>query len=92
MESLTSLDDNVHRLLQRLAGLEQEVAILNQDKENLRQEIVRTHAELAELQDKYRKLQLAHAMLGGDEDRQYAKNQITNLISQVDRAIEALKQ
>ncbi len=92
MDSLTLLDNSVRRLLGRIAELEQQVTALQQDKEDQRQEIVRTHGELAVLQDKYRKLQLAHAMLGGDEDRQYAKNQITNMISQVDRAIEVLKQ
>jgi len=92
MEPLAQLEDNVHRLLERVDQLEQEVASMRQTNADQRQEMMRTHGELAELQEKYRKLQLAHSMLGGEEDRQRAKNQLTNMISQLDRAIETLKQ
>jgi len=92
MDVLTQLEDNVRRLLERVNQLEQEVETLCQKNAEQRQEIMQTHGELVELQAKYRKLQLAHAMLGGEEDRQRAKNQLTNMITQLDRAIELLKQ
>lgn len=92
MESLVELENNIHNLLERVSALEQEVATLNQKNDEQRQEIVRSHAELAAVQDKYRKLQLAHAMLGGEEERTAAKTHITNMIAQLDRALDVLKQ
>ncbi|MBQ0136785.1 MAG: hypothetical protein KBS40_02110 [Bacteroidales bacterium] len=92
MELLAQLEENIHRLLERVSTLEQEVDTLRQTNDDQRQEMMRTHGELVTLQEKYRKLQLAHAMLGGEEDRQRAKNQLTNMITQLDRALETLKQ
>ena len=92
MDLLAQLEDNIHRLLERVNTLEQEVDDLRKKNEEQRQEMMRTHGELVSAQDKYRKLQVAHALLGSEEERQKAKSQLTNIISQVDRAIEALKQ
>lgn len=92
MELLAQLEENIHRLLERVTTLEQEVDTLRQTNDDQRLEMMRTHGELVTLQEKYRKLQLAHAMLGGEEDRQRAKNQLTNMITQLDRALETLKQ
>lgn len=92
MESLTELENNIHRLLERIDALEQEVITLNQRNDEQRQEIVRSHAELARVQDAYRKLQITNAMLGSEDDRVAAKSHLTNMIAQLDRAIEILKQ
>jgi len=89
---LSKLEHNVHLLLERVDALEQEVAVLTQKNENQRQEMMQTHGELVSLQDKYRKLQLAYTMVGGQEERDKAKTHLSNMIAQLDRAIEVLKQ
>ncbi|MCQ2341988.1 MAG: hypothetical protein MJZ75_00645 [Paludibacteraceae bacterium] len=92
MDPLAQLESNIRCLFARIDALEQEVASLRKVNEDQHQEIIQAHAELSTLQNKYNKLQLAHTLLGGEEDRQKTKNQLTNMISQLDRAIEALKQ
>jgi len=92
MEPLAQLQDNVHSLLTRISELEQEVASLREKEQENRQEIIRAHGELAQMQDKYRKLQLSSAMLGDEEQRAAAKTHITNMIAQLDRAIDVLRQ
>lgn len=79
-------------MLERVDALEQEVNVLTQKNENQRQEMMQTHGELVALQDKYRKLQLAYTMVGGQEERDKAKTHLSNMIAQLDRAIEQLKQ
>jgi len=92
MEPLAQLEDNVRRLLNRVNELEQEVAVLQEKNGEQRQEIMQTHGELVTMQDKYRKLQIAYAMLGGEQERINAKAHISNMIAQLDRAVEILKQ
>jgi len=92
MDILTQLDTNIHRLLERINALEQEVGVLTEKNNQQRQEMMQTHGELIALQDKYRKLQLAYTMIGGEEERDKAKVHISNMIAQLDRAIEQLKQ
>jgi len=92
MEPLAQLQDNVHRLLARVSELEQEVEQLRQANEDQRQEVVRTHGELSQLREQYRRLQISAAVLGDAEQRAAAKTHITNMIAQLDRAIDVLKQ
>ena len=67
-------------------------------EENIRQrdEILQSHAELQQLKMDYNRLQTAHALLAGDElaeeKRQKAKQRLTTIISQIDRALEVLTQ
>ena len=57
---------------------------------------MQSHAELQQLKKDYQRLQAAHALLAGDslndEQRQKAKQRLTAIISQVDKALETLKQ
>ena len=65
-----------------------------QEKEaQQREELMRAHSELYTLQQQHRALLTAHQMSGGNEaDRLKAKEQLTRIIAQVTRAMEALKQ
>jgi len=92
MEPLAQLQHNIQCLLNRVDELAQQVAALNEKNEQLRQEIVRTHGELDSIQKQHRQLQIAYSMLGGEEERFHAKTHLTNMIAQLDRALEALKQ
>ena len=67
-------------------------------EENIRQreEILQSHADLQQLKQEYNRLQAAHALITDDErneeERQKAKQRLTAIISQIDKALEVLKQ
>lgn len=66
-------------------------------EENIRQreEILQSHAELQQLKQQYNRLQTAHALITEDEQneeqRQKARQKITAIISQIDKALDVLK-
>lgn len=90
MEVLDELSQNVHVLLERYEALQQENAALREDVERQRQELIRTHSELAELQQKNRRIATANALTSA-ESAEEATKRINALIAQVDRAISALR-
>lgn len=96
MESLEQLEKNVQQLIAQYQGLELQLESLREDNMLQRQEIIQTHAELQQLKQEYVKLHTAHTLLlakdATAEDRAHAKQKITNIIVQVDKAIEALTQ
>jgi uncharacterized phage-like protein YoqJ len=54
---------------------------------------MRTHAVLVQLKEDYKHLETAHALLVeniDDEHRDRAKQRLSNIIAQVERAIEVL--
>jgi hypothetical protein len=90
MQALDDLSQNVHLLLERYEALQQENAALREDVERQRQELIRTHSELLDLQQKNRRIAVANAMSEA-ETKEEANKRINALIAQVDRAIAALK-
>lgn len=95
MESLVALEYNLQQLLSQYQKLQQEMQQLKQENIRQREEILQSHAELQQLKKDYTRLQTAHALLNGegmnDEERQKAKQRLTTLIAQVDKALEVLK-
>ena len=91
MQALEQLEQSLHALIEEHDRLLAELRTLREKEENQRQELVRTHSELNDLQQKYRALLTAHHLLGGEADRQKAKEQIGLILTQVNRAMEALK-
>ena len=90
MQALNDLSQNVQLLLQRYEALQQENASLHLELERQRQELIRTHSELMDLQQKNRRLAIANAMTSA-ENSEEATKRLNALIAQVDRAIVALK-
>ena len=90
MQALDDLSRNLHLLLERYQALQQENASLRADLDKQRQELIRTHSELLELQQKNRRLAVANAMTSA-ENNEEATKRLNALIAQVDRAIAALK-
>ena len=90
MQALEELSANLRVLLERYEALQQENAQLREDAEKQREELIRTHSELLELQQKNRRLATANAMSSA-ETAEEATKRINALIAQVDRAIAALK-
>ena len=90
MQALDDLSHNVHLLLERYKALQQENVLLQDQIEQQRQELIRTHSELLDIQQKNRRLATANAMTSA-ENTEEATKRLNALIAQVDRAIAALK-
>ena len=90
MQALAELSENLRVLLERYEALQQENARLREDAERQRQELIRTHSEFLELQQKNRRIATANAMTAA-EGNEEALKRLNALIAQVDRAISALK-
>lgn len=95
MESLSTLESNLQLLLTQYHGLQEQVLDLRNENERQRDEIMRAHAELVQLKADYQHLETAYALLAENTDpeqRKRVRQRITNLVAQIDRALEALKQ
>jgi predicted nucleic acid-binding Zn-ribbon protein len=90
MQALDDLSQNVHLLLDRYTALQEENSSLRDQIDRQRQELIRTHSELLELQQKNRRIATANAMTNAETNEEALKR-INALIAQVDRAITALK-
>lgn len=90
MQVLDDLSQNVRDLLERYEALQQENTRLKEDIEKQRQELIRTHSELQELQQKNRRIAVVNAM-NTAENSEEATKRLNALIAQIDRAINALK-
>ena len=90
MQVLDDLSRNVQTLLERYAALQQENAALRGDVERQRQELIRTHSELQQIQQQNRRLATANALTAAETSEEATKR-INALIAQVDRAINALR-
>lgn len=96
MDSLAQLEHNLLQLLSQYQELQEDMRLLKEENIRQREEILQSHTELLTLKQEYNRLQAAHALLAGhelaDEERQKAKQRITAIISQIDKALEILKQ
>ena len=90
MQILDDFSRNVRLLLERYEALQRENVALREDIERQRQELIRTHSELVDLQQKNRRLSVANAMSSA-ENSEEATKRLNAIIAQVDRAIAALK-
>jgi len=92
MTELETLESSLNALLSRYSSLQHEYNALREENERQREEILRTHSELVNLQNQYKSLRIAKSLSDSPEQQDKAKRQLTNIIAQVDRALEILKQ
>lgn len=96
MESLDLLSKHLQQLLAQYQELLDDMQRLKEENIRQREEILQSHAELQQLKTEYRRLQAAHALVAGEnlneEERQKAKQRLTSIISQIDKALDILKQ
>jgi len=90
MQALADLSTNVEILLERYKALREENLHLKEEVERQRQELIRTHSELLDLQQKNRRITTANALTSA-EDSEEALKRINALIAQIDRAVAVLK-
>ena len=96
MESLVLFEKNLTQLLVQYQELQEQVRLLKEENIRQREEILLSHTELQQLKKEYARLQTAHALITSDEqneeERQKVKQRLTAIISQIDKALEVLKQ
>ena len=94
MESLELLEKYVNELLIKNQELLQQVNDLQKDNERQRDELIRAYADIRDLKQDFINLNTAHTILLANEananERVKAKQKITNIILQIDKAIELL--
>ena len=90
-ELLQQFEANLTQLIRDKNSLAEENHSLRLTIENQREELIRTHEELAKLKKQNRTLQTANAMSGiGEGDKAVAKRRINRLIELVDRTMAQL--
>lgn len=92
MQELDNLEHNINALLNRYSSLQQDYSKLQEENELQRQEMMRTHSELVELQQMYKSLRIAKGLSEDPEQQDIARRHINNIINQIDRVLEILKQ
>lgn len=96
MESLEQLEQYLSQLLNEHQELMRQVDALKDENKRQHDQILQAHADLHHLKQEHNNLLTAHMLLlaneASDENRAKAKQRITNIILQVDKAIEALTQ
>jgi hypothetical protein len=91
-ETIQALELSVNSLLARYQEALRQIDELEEANGHQREELIRTHAELVELQESYRALQTAHALSAGTPERAQAKKHLAAIISKVDKTLELLKE
>lgn len=91
-ETIEQLEAAVARLLERYDDVQRQLAASEEANRHQRDELIRTHAELQELQGKYKSLQTAHALTADSPERLQARKQLNAIISKVDKTLELLKE
>ncbi len=91
-ETIQALELSVANLLAKYQEAQARIDELREANGHQRDELIRTHAELVELQNRYRTLQTAHALSTDAPERTQARKQISAIISKVDKTLELLKE
>jgi len=91
-ETIQALEQSVANLLAKYQEAQARIGELREANGHQRDELIRTHAELVELQNRYRTLQTAHALSTDAPERTQARKQISAIISKVDKTLELLKE
>lgn len=92
MESLDQLSRSVQELLTRYEAQSRELEQLRAANQQQREEMMRTHAELVEIEQQYARLRLASSMTGTPDERDAARRRLTQIITHIDHVLEILKQ
>ena len=91
-ETIQDLEQSVKSLLAKYREALARIDELEETNGHQRDELIRTHAELVELQKKHTALQTAHALTIESPERVVARKQINAIIAKVDKSLELLKE
>jgi chromosome segregation ATPase len=89
-EIVSSLENKLSKLLSQYTILQQENLKLLQQKNNCEQQLNKQHQLIDDLENKYKSLKVANAMVGSKEDKHLTKLKINTLIREIDKCIVQL--
>ena len=87
---VAGLEQKVQRLLDRNHQLTEAVAGLNAQRSNLQAALEAYQRQQSQLEHQVQALQMAHSVLGSDQNTTDAKQKMNTLIKELDRCIGAL--
>ena len=91
-EEIALLEKQIKQLLEQRHVLSEQVKTLLKNNDQQRQEVIRSHAEIQDLQKQNRELKTALALVDDSEGKDVARRKINVLIDKIDRTIELLNE
>ena len=91
-EEIALLEKQIKQLLEQHHVLSEQVKTLLKNNDQQRQEVIRSHAEIQDLQKQNRDLKTALALVDDTEGKDIARRRINALINKIDRTIELLNE
>ena len=91
-EEIALLEKQIKQLIEQHHVLSEQVKTLLKNNEQQRQEVIRSHAEIQDLQKQNRELKTALALVDDSEGKDIARRRINALIDKIDRTIELLNE
>jgi cell shape-determining protein MreC len=86
-EIVNSLESKLSKLLSQYTILQEENIKLLQQKNNCEQQLKKQHQLINDLENKYKSLKVANAIVGSKEDKHLTKLKINTLIREIDKCI-----
>ena len=91
-EEIALLEKQIKQLIEQHHVLSEQVKTLLKHNDQQRQEVIRSHAEIQDLQKQNRELKTALALVEDSEGKHIARRRINALINKIDRTIELLNE
>lgn len=91
-EEIALLEKQIKQLIEQHHVLSEQVKTLLKNNDQQRQEVIRSHAEIQNLQKQNRELKTALALVDDSEGKDVARRRINALIDKIDRTIELLNE
>ena len=91
-EEIALLEKQINQLIEQHHVLSEQVKTLLKNNDQQRQEVIRSHAEIQDLQKQNRELKTALALVDDSEGKDVARRRINALIDKIDRTIELLNE
>ena len=91
-EEIALLEKQIKQLIDQHHVLSEQVKTLLKNNDQQRQEVIRSHAEIQDLQKQNRELKTALALVDDSEGKDIARRRINALINKIDRTIELLNE
>ena len=89
---LVELDEKIQRLMTLYESEKAENQSLKKDLEQKQNELMRSHKNLVDLQNKFDHLRMARVFNITKEDSQESKNKLSKLLREIDKCIALLNQ
>ena len=91
-QSLDNFDEKMRRLMAMYESKEKETQTLRADLDRKQNELMLSHKNLVDLQNKFEHLRMARIFSPTKEEAQKSKNKLSKLVREIDKCIALLNQ